>query len=89
MKKHRYICAVFSWMTIPSSAWNYKLKDIIQKGMESCGYLHDRQVQRVLWRVVNDTILCQNSMKTGLFLHTNEKISQHRKLGWTFILTCL
>lgn len=25
-----------------------KLKDIIQKGMESCGYLHDRQVQRVL-----------------------------------------
>lgn len=25
-----------------------KLKDIIQKGMEICGYLHDRQVQRVL-----------------------------------------
>lgn len=25
-----------------------RLKDIIQKGMESCGYLHDRQVQRVL-----------------------------------------
>ena len=25
-----------------------KLKDIIQKGMESCGYLLDRQVQRVL-----------------------------------------
>ena len=25
-----------------------KLKDIIQKGMEICGYLHDRQVQQVL-----------------------------------------
>lgn len=25
-----------------------KLKDIIQKGMETCGYLHNRQVQSVL-----------------------------------------